>query len=98
MARIIVIDDEESVRLAVTRLLRAEGHEVLEAEDGAVGLRLYEEKPAALVITDIVMPEQEGMETIFKLMKKNPRPKIIAISGRDEDWLDIARKLGRTSL
>jgi len=94
MARIIVVDDEVSIRSVLRKLLEAEGHEILEAEHGGVAVRLYEESPADLVITDIVMPEHEGMETIFKLRKKNPRPKILVISGRDEEWLQIAQKLG----
>jgi len=63
------------------QLLERAGYEVVEAPDGAVGLALYYEHPADLVITDILMPEKEGIETISTLRKTASGVKIIAISG-----------------
>jgi CheY-like chemotaxis protein len=84
MARILVIDDEEDVRLVVGGVLRAAGHEVLSAADGAQGIALLRERGAAnvqLVITDILMPEKEGLETIRDLKADFPDVKVIAMSG-----------------
>jgi len=83
MARIIVIDDDESVRKAIRRVLEPLGHEVLEADDGAVGLTLVATKGADLVITDIFMPGQDGIVTVRQIRKEYPAVRIIAISGGD---------------
>ena len=81
MARILVIDDEEPVRNVLRQMLERAGHEVAEASDGRVGLRHVREQQIELVITDILMPEQEGIETIRALHKEFPRIKVLAISG-----------------
>jgi|SRR6266511_5983067 len=83
MARIIVIDDQEAVRGAVRRALETAGHEVLEAGDGDVGLRLLAEHGADLVITDIFMPGQDGIVTVQRIRREFPAVKIIAMSGGD---------------
>ena len=83
--------------------LERAGYEVAAAANGATGLKLYESKASAaepfnVVITDLIMPEMEGIETITKLRKSNPKVKIIAISGggrnKPEDYLHLAGKLG----
>jgi len=81
MARIIVIDDDKDVRKVILYELRAAGHEVREAGDGAQGLALQRAAPADLVVTDIYMPEKEGIETIRELKEEFPEVKIIAMSG-----------------
>ena len=81
MARIIVIDDEPYILLMLKKMLEKEGFEVEMATNGIEGSELYEKEPADLIITDIVMPEKEGLETIMDLRIKNPELKIIAISG-----------------
>jgi CheY-like chemotaxis protein len=81
MARILVIDDEEDSRALVSQALESDGHEVIPATDGAQGLALQRQRPADLVITDIYMPEPDGIETIHKLKKDFPRLKVIAMSG-----------------
>lgn len=81
MARILVIDDEEDSRALVREALEAEGHEVIPATDGAQGLALQRQRPAELVITDIFMPEPDGIETIHELKKDFPQVKVIAMSG-----------------
>ncbi len=98
MARILVIDDEPQVRAFLRNTLEGSGHDVSEAADGDAGLRAFEARPADLVITDIVMPGREGLETIRMLRQYDPALKIIAISGAGRvggyDFLDIARKFG----
>jgi DNA-binding response OmpR family regulator len=81
-------------------MLEKAGHAVLEAPDGAVGLKLYQEHPVELVITDILMPGKEGIETILELRKTAPGIKIIAISGGGRmnkvDLLSMSQSFGVT--
>ena len=81
VARIIVIDDDHDVRALMVWDLQAAGHEVRAATDGAHGLSLQRASPADLVVTDIYMPEKEGIETIRELKEQYPTLKIIAVSG-----------------
>lgn len=98
MARILVVDDEDLVRLTLRQMLEAAGHVVFEAANGRDGVALQAEQPVDLVLTDIIMPDQEGIETIVQLRRKNPRLKIIAISGggrmKNMDFLKIAANVG----
>lgn len=81
MAHILLIDDEPSVRAGVGRYLRMRGHEVTEAADGAAALRLAASRRPDLVITDINMPEMDGIEVIMAVSKGTPGLPVIAISG-----------------
>jgi DNA-binding NtrC family response regulator len=81
MARILVVDDDDQIRALLRVTLEREGHEVVEAADGNIALTLYHQSPADLVITDIIMPEKEGIEMIMELRRSDPEVKIIAISG-----------------
>lgn len=81
MAHILVIDDDASVRGIIRRTMEGEGHAVTEAANGADGLRRFAESPADLVVTDILMPEGEGIETIIALRRGHPGLPILAISG-----------------
>lgn len=98
MARILIIDDDDQVRTLLRMILEREGHEVIEAPDGEVGVELYRKEPADVVITDIFMPEKEGLETIMDLRLEYPEVKLIAISGgghlKAHEYLHMARKLG----
>lgn len=98
MARILVIDDEELARFTVASLLESAGHEVVEAPNGQVGLSLQNAQLFDLVVTDIIMPKKEGVETIIKLKRDHPDLKIIAISGggrtRNLDFLKLAKQFG----
>ena len=95
MASVLIVDDQDMVRQTLRLALESEGLDVREAADGVEALRLYRTSPADVVVTDIVMPNKEGIETIFELRRSAPRVKIIAMSGRDTaDFLDMARKLG----
>ena len=81
MKTILVIDDDEQMRVALRNLLEGSGYEVINASDGEEGLRLYHERPTDLIITDLIMPQKEGIETIRELRQDFPDVKIIAISG-----------------
>ncbi|HVW20141.1 MAG TPA: response regulator [Opitutaceae bacterium] len=98
LARVLVIDDEENIRTMVQQMLRRAGYDAIAAADGSEGIRLQRERPADLVITDLIMPGQEGLETIMEIRRSFPKTKIIAISGGGHagvlDFLPIATQLG----
>ena len=81
MKRILLVDDNESFRKPLGLALQFAGYEVQTAPEGGAAIRLYTENPFDLVITDLVMPGKEGLETIIELHKIEPGLKIIAISG-----------------
>jgi CheY-like chemotaxis protein len=98
MANILIIDDDQQMRRLLTRILKGGGHAVREAENGRSGIELFRQLRPALVITDIVMPDMEGIETILALRQGNPELPIIAISGgSDPLYLTAAGKLGATA-
>jgi CheY-like chemotaxis protein len=98
MAMVMVIDDDVALRRLVKRTLSGEGHEVIEAENGEEGLALLQRHRPDLVVTDILMPKKEGIETIGKLKEHHPATKVIAMSGGGISgnlmFLDVARALG----
>ena len=101
MALVLVIDDELLMRRMVQRVLAADGHTVLEAEDGRIGLELLRTHQPAIVITDILMPEKEGLETIQEIRKTNSSIKILAMSGGasyDAPILRWAERLGADAI
>lgn len=81
MASILLVDDDEFVRGILRKALISVGHEVEEAPDGKVALAAYRRQPSDLVITDLVMPEKDGLEMIRELRRLDPAVKIIAMSG-----------------
>ena len=81
MPSVLVIDDDPCIRAVITSTFRRMGYEVRSAENGLMGTVLFEITPADLVITDIFMPEMDGIETIAALRRHAPVPAIIAISG-----------------
>lgn len=98
MARILLIDDDATVRYALKQVLERAGHQVDEANDGLVGLEMYSTVRPDIVVTDIIMPNQGGIETIIKLRRLAPGLAIIAMSGGgrtgNRDFLAMAEKLG----
>ncbi len=98
VARILIIDDDDELRSMLRQMLEQAGHEVTEAVNGAQGIQLYQQDRPDLIITDIIMPEKEGVETIIALRRADPDLPIIAISGGGRldatDFLTMARKLG----
>jgi len=98
MRKILIIDDNTAVRSTMARILELAGYETITAGDGNEGIiRMRQENPD-LIITDIIMPEKEGIETIRQILNERPSAKIMAVSGggrhANMDFLDAARKLG----
>jgi DNA-binding response OmpR family regulator len=81
MADILVIDDEQQMRRLIARVLKRYDHVVHEATDGKQGIALFKQLLPALVISDIVMPDGEGIETIREIRRLAPNVPILAISG-----------------
>jgi DNA-binding response OmpR family regulator len=101
MARILVIDDDEQIRRLLRIALNRRGFDVVEANDGLSALRLLASTPVDLVITDVVMPRMEGLETIRHLRAAG-QTRIIAMSGGGGgigylDYLEFAEKLGASA-
>lgn len=97
MAHLLIIDDDTDIRAIIKRHLENAGHTVVDAADGKTGLIEFHKTHIDVVITDIFMPGQEGIETIRMLKKLSPALKIIAISGsytREDGYLSAARALG----
>jgi len=97
MAKILVIDDDTLVRAVLTSILEQVGHTVLTAEDGLRGMAMFHEERPDLVITDLVMPEQQGIQTLAKIRGEDPNAKVIVMSGSgrigDTDFLAEAQAL-----
>jgi CheY-like chemotaxis protein len=95
---ILVMDDDPSVRTTLKFVLEDSGYTVALAENGRVGLALYCTLRPDLVITDIIMPDKEGIETIIAIRKRHPTARIIAISGGgrrgDTQFLRLAKSFG----
>ncbi|VGO19810.1 response regulator [Pontiella sulfatireligans] len=98
MARILIIDDDETIRNVFKRFLAGKGHVVEVASNGREGLRLIEAEMPELVITDIMMPETDGLEVVMAVRGKCETVPIIAISGgmhaMPMDFLPMAKKFG----
>jgi len=98
MARILIIDDEPQIRSMLTLMLEREGYEIIEAADGVAGIKIYRQNPADLIITDLIMPNKDGIGMIIDLRKEFPDVKIIAMSGgglnKPDGYLKGAKKLG----
>ena len=81
MASVLVIDDDPEVRSVIARLLEMEGHSVIQADNGKVALERYSSAPTDLVISDIYMPEMDGIELLTRLRERLPDARIVAMSG-----------------
>ena len=103
MADILLIEDDSQVRELMQMMLEKLGHTVRSAEDGDQGVALFEEAPAPFVVTDLLMPQKEGLETIRDLRRLDGSVKILAISGGGvslsaDGCLELARKLGADAI
>lgn len=98
MARILLVDDDEFVRRPVQLNLQRAGHSVDEVSNGRDAVTAYREKSYDVVVTDLIMPEQEGLETIMQLRRHDANVRVIAISGGGRvnatNYLSLARSLG----
>lgn len=90
---ILVVDDDADVRESLCRVLQVAGYHVHEAANGNSAINVTESHPIDLIITDIMMPVKEGIETISDVRRSHPKMKVIAISGRQK-YLQWAEKLG----
>lgn len=98
MARILIIDDDEAIRRVFKRFLTGKGYDVAVAADGREGLLLLDQEPVDLVITDIMMPETDGLEVVMAIQTRGGDIPVIAISGGVHamplDFLPMAKKFG----
>lgn len=98
MPRILIIDDDAGITESLQRLLEREGHEVVVACDGQEGLERHRQTPVDLIISDILMPQMDGLEVLRRLRSHDPNVKLIAISGAATrlrmDVLKVAKRLG----
>lgn len=98
MSKVLVIDDDANVRITLQAVLEDAGYEVSLADDGLRGYAAFKREHPDLVVTGIIMPEQEGIGTIRQIIGEHPDTKIIAISGgarsNNFDYLQLARKFG----
>ena len=100
--RILVVDDEEIIRMILEDILTRAGYEVIFASNGEEGIKMFQENSPALVITDIIMPEKEGLETIREMKRMHPELKIIAMSGGGkisaDNYLETAKIFGASKI
>ena len=98
MALILAIDDDPAFRELLREALVGVGHEVVCAPDGKTGMRLYRERPTEIVLTDMLMPEKDGVEVICEMRRDFPNTKVIAFSGGATlgpyTYLQMAHRLG----
>ena len=98
MPKILIIDDDNQFRKMLCQTLEKAGYTVSEAANGTKGVDFFKKESADLVITDILMPDKEGIETIMEIRRMVPDIKIIAVSGGgrigSDSYLELARKLG----
>ena len=94
MARILIMDDDASVRTALKNLLQQEGHEITEAPNAFEGAKIYSTSAPDLIITDLLMPEKDGVEALLELRSQYPTIKTIVISGDAPEFLPIVEDLG----
>ncbi len=98
MSRVLIIEDNEDMRGLLAMALRVEGFEVATAHNGARALEELDRAPADVIVTDLFMPDKDGIETIEEIRRKHPAAKIVAMSGwqslQGPDYLDVAREIG----
>lgn len=99
MATVLIIDDDELMRTFLVESFEDKGYDVRQAKNGQLGLDSYIQEPTDLVITDLFMPEKDGVEVVRSLIKHDPEVKIIAMSGGDsvagrKDVLEVLGDFG----
>lgn len=96
--KILIIDDDELIRMTCRNILKKEGYTVVEAIDGNSGVRLFKSEKPDVVVTDMLMPDKEGLETISDILEIDPKAKIVAVSGggstQNMVFLKVAQQLG----
>ncbi len=98
MANILLVEDEPLVSATLSSAMKSKGHTVVTAANGVEGLKRFAERPFDLIVTDIIMPDKEGIEMILEMLRDKPDAKIIAISGGGRtgnvEFLKMAGSLG----
>ncbi|NQU61641.1 MAG: response regulator [Rhodospirillales bacterium] len=101
MAKVLIIDDDKVVRELARRMLEPQNHTIFEACDGVEGIQVFQDEAPDVVITDILMPNADGLEVIREIMRLDPDAKIIAISGvgraPEQAYLKHAQTFGATA-
>ncbi len=98
MALVLIVDDDPTVLRMLTQVMQRDGHTVMQAEDGEVAMKLFRQQPADIIITDLLMPNKEGLELISEARDTAPAVGIIAYSGggkmQPDSYLQFASGLG----
>ena len=94
MARVLIVDDDESDRLGLAAALRSDGHEIVLARDGNEALELYLARHVQVVVTDIVMPVRDGLSLIALLKEVDPGASVVAVSGKSPGKLEASKTFG----
>ena len=98
MQKILIIDDEPHILMMLKKMMEKAGYDIDLASNGHEGMKMFQKSPSDLVITDIIMPEKEGLETIREMKRIQPELKIIAMSGGGkisaENYLETASIFG----
>lgn len=98
MKKILIVDDDDLIRDLIYEILEPQGYQILLAENGNRALEILDKEEIDLIITDIIMPDKEGIETILDIKKRLPHAKIIAMSGGGQleanSYLSMAKRLG----
>jgi CheY-like chemotaxis protein len=100
IATVLLIEDDATSRRLLRRLLEGVGFTVLVADDGRRGVDLYRSEHPDVVLTELLMPEQDGIETLLAIRREAPAAQVIAMSGHQSglDYLHLARQLGATAV
>ena len=102
MSKLLIIDDDDGFREMLQEMLEREGFTIFCASDGSEGIKVYEREKPDVVITDIIMPEKEGLETIREMKRMRPDLKIIAMSGGGkisaDNYLETAKIFGASRI
>jgi DNA-binding NtrC family response regulator len=98
MSDILLVDDDDQLRTMMRLVLQRAGHTVREASDGHEAMSLFRDRPGDLIVTDLVMPEKEGLAVILEMRRINSQVKIVAMSGggrvNPDNYLEVAKKFG----
>lgn len=102
MSRVLIVEDHAPMRAVMAAVLESMGHEVFQAGDGVEALRVQKDAQAELMLTDLFMPEMEGLETIRRMRASYPAMRIMAVSGGSSrgdatDYLEMAQKFGASA-
>ena len=85
MAKILVVDDAQFLRVRISKMLQADGHEVVEAENGAVAVQSYKTNKPAIVLMDITMPEMDGLTALKEIRAYDPNAKVVMLTALGQE-------------